>query len=272
MTNEEKVVKSMILMKQDEYFALSEDRKTVTPENLGGLIEYPALFRAMQDDRELRPALSPAMSSGRAMNDYITCSATEFGERYTVADGPVNPKTGKPYGTDSKAYLEWASKQDKTPVPSSEYAMFANMAKAYEAHSAISALSGYACIPNAVFRAVLAGVDCCVKVDKLYVSDGAVIAVDVKTTSDLCSFARSSDSLHYREQQALISLVLSENGIQDPQVIIAAIEKGPVPRCGVFSVKGIDEVEESVYRVLEDYGRSMASGSYRTNFEALMAL
>ena len=60
MTNEEKVAKSRVEMTQDEYFALSEDRKTVTPENLGGLLEYPALFRAMQDDRELRPALSPA--------------------------------------------------------------------------------------------------------------------------------------------------------------------------------------------------------------------
>lgn len=272
MTQRETINEKLVKMSQDDYLKTSEDRKVVTPENLGGLLEYPALFRAMQDDRELRPALSPAMSTGRAMNDFLSCSAEEFGERYVIADGPVNPKTNKPYGTDSKAYLEWLSQQTKTPVSPADFAMFGNMSKAYAAHSAIYAIRDYTCIPNAVFKATVGGVDCAVKVDKLYVGDSAVFAVDVKTTSDLCSIERSADSLHYREQQALVSIVLKENGIENPQVLIAAIEKGPIPRCGVFGVKGIADVESSVLQTLASYGESLKTGLYRTNFEALRVI
>lgn len=272
MTNSEILAKNICATSQDDYFRLSEDRKYVTPENLQGLLEYPALFRAMQDDRELRPALSPAMSTGRAMNDYLTCTAEEFGARYLVAEGPKNPKTGKPYQADSKSYQEWAAQQAKTPVDPAEHAMFANMAKAYAAHSVISSLSGYTCLQNAILKATLEGVDCLVKVDKLYVSDKAVIAVDVKTTADLCAFWRSADSLGYREQQALISLVLEANGIAQPQVMIAAIEKSPIPRCGVFNVGKLDDARHEVLRTLADYADGLKSGTFRTNFEALQTI
>lgn len=256
-------------MTQDEYFNASEERKHVTPENIAGLLDYPALFKAMGIDRELRPALSAAMSTGRAMNDFLTCSAEEFGERYVIAEGPKNPKTGKPFGTDTKAYLEWASQQTKTPVTPEEHAMFGNMAKAYSAHAVIASLNGYECTNNAVFGAEIGGVMCLAKVDKLYVSDKAVIAVDVKTTADLQALYRSADSLRYREQQAFISMVLHENGISDAQVFIAAVEKGPIPRCGVFGVKDIDSYKEVVYRALCSYGDSLKSGVYGTNFESL---
>lgn len=259
-------------MTQDEYFAASEERKHVTPENLAGLLDFPALFRAMQDVRDYRPALSPAMSTGRAMNDFLTCSAEEFGERYLIAEGPVNPKTGKPYGSDSKAYLEWVAQQAKTPVTPEDHAMFGNMAKAYAAHSVINSLKDYECTNNAVFGAEIGGVQCLAKVDKLYVSDKAVIAVDVKTTSDLQAFARSSDSLRYREQQALISMVLEKNGVADVQSLIAAVEKGPIPRCGVFSVKDIAAYKDAVYAALCAYGESLKTGCYGTNFESLRVI
>lgn len=269
--NDAALPKSPLAMTQDEYFAASEERKHVTPENLAGLLDYPALFRAMQDVRDYRPALSPAMSSGRAMNDFLTCSAEEFGERYLIAEGPKNPKTGKPYGTDSKAYQEWMSQQTKTPVSPDEFAMFGNMAKAYEAHSVISSLRGYQCVKNAVYGAEIGGVQCLAKVDKLYFTNKAAIAVDVKTTADLPAFRRSADSLRYREQQALIAMVLRANGIE-AQAFIAAIEKGPIPRCGVFSVKDIGEYCSAVDGALASYGESLKSGLFGTNFESLSVL
>lgn len=272
MNNTELLTSRKVPMRQDGYFEMSEDRKVVTPENLQGLLGYPALFRAMQDDRELRPALSPAMSTGRAMNDYLTCTAEEFGSRYLVAEGPKNPKTGKPYQADSKSYQEWAAQQAKTPVDPTEHALFANMAKAYAEHSVIASLAGYDCLQNAILKATLEGVDCLVKVDKLYVSDKAVIAVDVKTTSDLCAFRRSADSLGYREQQALISLVLEANGIEHPQVMIAAIEKSQIPRCGVFSVGKLADARHNVLAALADYADGIKSGTFRTNFEALQTI
>ena len=272
MTNEERMETARVDMTQDAYFEASEGRNVVTPENLSGLLEYPALFNAMRSDRELRPALSPAMSTGRALNDFLTCTAEEFGARYTVADGPVNPKTGRPYGPETKSYLDWASKQDKTPVTSDDFRMFSEMAKAYDGHVVIGNLSAYACHHNAVYAATVEGVDCLVKIDKLYVSPDAVVAVDIKTTSDIGAFGHTASSLRYREQQALIALVLETNGIQNPQVFIAAIEKGPLPRCGVFGVGGLDEIKTALRNDLHAYGESLVTGGFGTRYESLRML
>jgi hypothetical protein len=258
-------------MTRDEYFAESEERKVVTPENLGDLLEYPALFRAMQDDRELRPALSESLTTGRALADFLSLPPEKFLETYVVVDGPVNPKTGKPYGTDTKAYAEWRATQEKTPVSPEQFNMFGKMAIAYSSHEAIKTLDNHECVRNVVLKAEIGGVPCMCLVDKMYVADSSIIAVDVKTTSDLVSFPRSVDSLHYRAQQALILLVAEAVGLKDVYARIAAIEKGPLPRCGVFrlsNLRGPDEGMQELAEFLGKYGESLKTGKYRTLFEA----
>lgn len=268
MGTSDSVNEALVKMTQDEYFAASEGREVVTPENIGGLCDYPALFNAMVKNRDLRPALSPAMGTGRAMNDFLTCTPEEFSDKYIVAAGPTNPKTGKPYGSDTKAYQEWRAQQPKEPVTPEEFNMFGDMAKAYNSHNAIVSLKDYRCIQNAVFKADICGVGCLVKVDKLYVREADVVAVDIKTTADLPAFSRTAASLFYREQQALISMVLEKNGINAFSEI-AAIEKGPIPRCGIFFVEAAKKLacEKAVYDMLHDYADSLASGVFRTGFE-----
>lgn len=257
---------------EDAYFRASDEREVVTPENIAGLLEYPAMYEAMKSYRDLRPALGEGQSAGRAFCDFLTMGTAEFSGLYLVANGPENPKTGKPYGTDSKAYQEWAAKQDKKPISPAQFDMFGKMAKAYEGHGFVAGMTQMKRIDNAILKATLSGVDVMAKIDRLYVSDGAVIAVDVKTTDDLCGFSGTASRLRYREQQALISLILSENDISDPQVRIAAVEKGPIPRCGIFAVSGIDSYEEMVCNVLEGYAKSLKSGVFGTGFEAPVLL
>lgn len=255
-------------MTQDEYFEKSESRTVVTPENIGGLLEYPALFHAMQDNRELRPALSEAMSTGRAMTDFLSMSPEAFLEKYVVADGPVNPKTGKPYGTDTKAFIEWKAMQPKIPVSTEQFNMFGKMAQAYNSHAFIKLLGTHERTRNAIFSADIEGVACLVKVDNLYRDNGSIVAVDVKTTSDLNSFGRSARGLYYAEQQALIYRVLAANGIQEPQIAIAALEKGPMPRCGIFSIGELMDAEAALLLTLHSYADSLKTGKFSTGFEA----
>ena len=97
----------------------------------------------------------------------------------------------------------------------------------------------------------------------------SVTAVDIKTTSDLCTFHRAAESLYYREQQALILLILAANGFDRAQARIAAIEKGPMPRCGVFEVKDMATGPiAAVNRALQDYATDTLTGKYSTRFEA----
>lgn len=255
-------------MTSDAYFQMSEERKIVTPENIGGLIDYPALFKAMQDDRELRPALSEAMSTGRAMNDYLSLETSEFLKKYLVADGPINPKTGKAFGTETKAYQEWRMQQERTPVTTEQFDMFAKMAAAYNEHAFIKSMSGMSYRNNVVLRTTINGVDCACSIDRLYTSDKTAVAVDVKTTDDLASFARTADRLFYRHQQALVMLILASSGIATAQSRIAAVEKGKMPRCGVFGLKDQDAYAGYVAEALEDYADSLKSGMFGTRFEA----
>jgi len=257
-----------VKMTQDEYFAASEDRKVVTPENVGGLVDYPALFRAMQDDRELRPALSESQSTGRAMNDFLSMDPAEFLGKYVIADGPVNPKTGKPYGADTKAFIEWKATQSKIPVSSQAYNMFGKMAQAYNKHAFVKSLYGHERMRNVILQADISGVPCLCKVDGLYFADGSTFGIDVKTTSDLTTFARLAPGLYYPEQQALIRLVMEANGLESPQVRIVALEKGPLPRCGVFAISRQDEVEVRVKSILSGYAEGLRTGVFSTRFEA----
>lgn len=272
MTDKEKMPAQVAKMTQNEYFEASEGRKVVTPENIGGLLEYPALFHAMQDDRELRPALSESMTVSRVFTDFLNMSGAEFMNVYVVADGPVNPKTGKPYGMDTKAYAEWRAGLDKEPVSAAQMSMFGKMAAAFLAHGYIKALElgGYGESRNAVVAAKVAGVDCMCKVDRLFMHpDNGVVAVDVKSTGDLCAFQRSADSMHYREQQALTFMILSAAGFGPTvQTRIAAVERGPMPRCGIFGVGELDESVKRVALALQHYAENCSSGVYGTGFEA----
>ena len=216
----------------------------------------------------LRPALSEAMTTGLAMAGFLSLEPEKFLETYVVVDGPTNPKTGKPYGTDTKAYAEWRAMEEETPVSTERFNRFGQMALAFNRHAFIKSLDGHERIRNVVLAAEVAGVSCLCRIDSLYVGDGSVIAVDVKTTSDLCTFARSADAMHYREQQALLRCIMGRLWFDRPQTRIAAIEKGPLPRCGVFGVRDEDDVADHVLSALRDYARSAETGVYGTKFEA----
>ena len=257
-------------MTTDQYYEASESRTVITPENIGGLLEYPALFHAMQNDRELRPALSEAMSTGRAMVDFLSMSPEDFLEKYIVADGPTNPKTGKPYGTDTKAFVEWKAMQPKTPVPTQQFNMFGKMAQAYNTHKVIRGLADRTRTRNVILQANVCGVPCMCKIDNLYVRGDDAVAVDVKTTSDLCAFARAAKGLYYPEQQALIRLVLGANNMP-ADTYIAALEKGPMPRCGIFEVEGT-AAEERVQTTLTAYSSSCVANVFLTGFEDMQLI
>lgn len=271
MTRAEMIDKATVKMTEAEYFDVSDDRRAVTPENLAGLLEYPALYQAMKDNRDLRPALGEGQRTGRVFNDFMSLTPEEFATKYVVAAGPVNPKTNKPYGTDTKAYQEWRSSQTKTPVTPEQFNLFGLMAKAYAAHPFVKNLSAMTCLNNVVLGARFGdNVDVLFKVDKLYVGPDAVIAVDLKTTDDLCGFTAASARLKYHAQQALLLWILKKAGIEDAQVRIAVVEKGPLPRCGIFEASEIGGTEIhgiAVTTILEDYSKSLKTGVFSTGFE-----
>ena len=72
--------------------------------------ESPELYRR-KTHGEIAEAESPALALGRAAHCLILEGKAAFDEQYVVADGPVNPKTGEPFGKATKAYAEWLFSQ-----------------------------------------------------------------------------------------------------------------------------------------------------------------
>ena len=64
---------------------------------------------------------------GTAAHKYILEGADVFNTEYVVSDGPINPKTGEPYGKATKAYQEWEQAQSGKIIRPEDYATIVTM-------------------------------------------------------------------------------------------------------------------------------------------------
>jgi len=69
---------------------------------------------------------------GTALHAMILEPA-RFADEYTIG-GPTNPKTGNPYGSDTKAFLEWAAEQRNPILTREEHRLIVGMADSIAAH------------------------------------------------------------------------------------------------------------------------------------------
>ena len=75
---------------------------------LGDFRENPKYYK-QKVDGQVKDVDQTAYIEGRAVHTRILEGQQIFNDTYIVGGGPINKTTGKPYGTDSKAYKEWAS-------------------------------------------------------------------------------------------------------------------------------------------------------------------
>lgn len=80
------------------------------------------------------PADTAAMRLGSALHCLIL-EPERFADEWSVG-GPINERTGKPYGCETKAYLEWEAAQPKPVLPKELHAMLLGMADSIAAHPA----------------------------------------------------------------------------------------------------------------------------------------
>jgi exodeoxyribonuclease VIII len=94
-----------------------------------------ALDRGTPGKAELtrsQPKDTAALRWGSALHTMILEPA-RFANEYTIG-GPVNKKTGKPYGSDTVAFAEWAMGQVKPILTHEEFRLITGMADAIAAH------------------------------------------------------------------------------------------------------------------------------------------
>jgi len=105
----------------------------------------------------------PAYLVGRALHTLALEGREAFAEQYAV-EGPVNPKTGQPYGSNTKAFARWAAEQGRPVLTLEQFDLIEQMAESVEQHELAEELLSDG-IPEAVVRADYCGLPCQARMD-----------------------------------------------------------------------------------------------------------
>ena len=195
----------------------------------------------------------PAYLVGRAAHTLILEGRDRYGAEYAFG-GPINPKTGNPYGANTKAFAEWAEAQGKPVLADDQAALIEQMAVAVKAHEVAMTLLSDG-VAERVVRAEYGGVPCQARLDWVSPDYGLV---DLKTCDDLTWFESDARRYGYAYQLAFYRAVVARALDQAPlPVYLIAVEKKEPFRCGVW-LMGQDvlaqaqkENETAIGRLLE---------------------
>ena len=100
---------------------------------------------------------------GRALHTLVLEGREAFEEQYAVG-GPVNPKTGERYGSNTKAFAEWAAQQGKPVLTMQQHNLVERMAEGVRGHQLACDLLSEG-VPEGVVRAEYCQMPCQIRMD-----------------------------------------------------------------------------------------------------------
>jgi hypothetical protein len=194
----------------------------------------------------------PAFLLGRAAHTLIL-EGREAYEREFAVGGPVNPKTGEPFGSRTKAFQEWADAQGKPVLTDDQVLLVENLNAAVHAHEHAAALLADG-VAEGVVRTDYCGVACQGRFDWVNPQRGIV---DLKTCDSIDYLQLDARSYGYAHQMAFYRSLLTCVSETVVPAYLIAVEKREPFRCGVWrmgeDVLGIaqKENEEGIERLKE---------------------
>lgn len=206
----------------------------------------------------------PAYVVGRAAHTLILEGRDTYRQRYAFG-GPLNPKTGKPFGVDTKAFAQWADEQGKPSLSDDQSLLIERMGASVHAHDYARGLLS-AGIPEGVARAEYGGVTCQARIDWFNPERGLV---DLKTVDRLDWFCADARTYGYAHQLAFYRSVLLAAGALPMRVFLIAVEKHEPFRCGVWELTSqvLTAAENDNRAAIERLKRCRATDSWPTGYE-----
>jgi exodeoxyribonuclease VIII len=211
---------------------------------------------------------SAAYALGRAAHVLIIEGRERFEAEFAVG-GPVNPKTGQPFGAATKAFSEWASSVGKPVISEADLALLQEMNASVRGHLFARELLAQG-VAEGVVRAKYCGSPCQARLDWLNPVDGRGI-VDLKTCDDVDDFERDVHRYGYLHQMAFYREVVVEACGVEPAVHLIAVEKREPYRAGVWQLSRrlLDRAAGENVAAIEELQRCRASGVWPTRFESM---
>ena len=255
-----------IFIREDEtaYHARSRTGQYLSSHMLAEFHRSPYRYH-QKITGEIEDKDKPEYAFGRAVHKMILEGGAAFEKTYTVSDGPVNERTGKPYGKDTKAYQDWLSVQRGEVVTTADFEIIADMQNSVENHPVAPELlwDGMA---ESVVRADYHGMPCQIRMDKFSPSAGII---DLKTCADIEFFEADARKYGYILQLAFYWAVLMVATGKSYPVHMIAVDKTESHICGVWQIPEVElEAAErinaaAIRRLIE----CRNSGIYPTGFE-----
>lgn len=204
-----------------EYHARSKSGEYLSSHLLGTFRKMPFKYYATISGQYKEPEKAE-YAFGSAAHKLILEGREAFNAAYVVSDGPINERTGKPYGKESKAYLDWLSVQVGEVVTTEDFAKIEMMKKHIDEHDEIPQILTGRGIAEGVVRGEIDGVKCQIRMDYF---DPEVGIIDLKTCRDIEFFDYDMRSLGYAFNMAFYREVLKNaTGIEYP-VYMVAVDK-----------------------------------------------
>ena len=211
---------------------------------------------------------SGAFRIGRAVHKLLLEGETPFRGAFTVG-GPLNERTGRTFGPDTKAFSEWLRDNglDKAgTLTSAEADHVRRMRDAAKSHPEIGRLfsDGWA---ERSARMTMEGVPCQIRIDWLR-ADG--MAVDVKTVEDITRFESDARRFGYLHQFAFYRDGALAAGGGELEMTAVVLEKKPPYRAGVwtFPFATLEPYSIQNRQSLTAYRRCRETGRWPTGYES----
>lgn len=259
------ILNALIHESAEAYHARSVEH--MTAHRLADFRRCPLLFRKKEQglipDRD-----SAAYLVGRAAHVLILEGRARYESQFAVG-GPVNPRTGQPFGSGTKTFAQWAERIGKPVLTDDQAALIEQMAASVREHLFARELLADG-IAEGVLRGEYAGHRCQSRLDWVNPKPGRGI-VDLKTTDSLDSFESDIATFGYVEQMAFYRAMTEVIAEVTLPIHLIAVEKREPFRCGVWQIapRALDEAQAENERAMRELTRCRQSGIWPTRFESI---
>lgn len=266
---------------EGEYHRAAREGEWIGSHQLGDFRACPLLYHRKMTG-EIERVETSAFLFGRALHKLVLEGQAAFNEEFVVSPGPVNPKTGEPFGRLTKAYREWAAAQTADVVAPEDFEAMRRIAEAVHGHAEASRLLSRG-FPEGTVRVNSHGLALQARLDWFNpFLEGAQAVVDLKTCENLDAFEHDARRFGYPNQLAFYRHVLrcGKAGCGSPdadarvELYLVGVEKREPFRVGVWKLTEdlASQAEAENFRAMDRLCDCRERDVWPTGYEDLRVL